>query len=211
MWEALSHPWQACVEEAWAAYCAGSFPIGAAITETSGNIITRGRNRIFESSAEDGQIHGHRLAHAEVNALLNLDYNIDPTTCTLYITTEPCPLCVGAICMAGVRTVKYAACDPTAGGKELLKATPFLRSRKICMTGPAWDAFEAVLVALRVERRFRMGKGKGIIVQALEAKVPTGARLGARLFETGQLWRMCETGVDAATMLNMLFTMLGEA
>jgi tRNA(adenine34) deaminase len=208
MWEALSLPWQACVEEAWVAYCAGSFPIGAAITDVSGSIIARGRNRVFESSAEAGQIHGHRLAHAELNALLNLDYSVDPTTCTLYSTTEPCPLCVGAICMAGVRTVKYAACDPTAGGIDILEATSFLRSRKITTIDPEWEEFEAVLVALRVEHRFRMGKGRGIIVQALHGAVPHGAKLGAQLFETGQLRRMCETGVDAGTMLNKLFTML---
>jgi len=207
-WDALSYPWQACVQEAWAAHCAGSLPIGAVITDQSGNIIARGRNRIFESSAEDRQIHGHRLAHAELNALLNLADTIDPTTCVLYSTTEPCALCAGAIGMSGVRTVKYAACDPTAGGIALLEATPFLRGRKINVTGPEWGNFEAVLVALRVAQRYRKGLGQGIIVRALESTVPRGTALGAWLFETGHIQRMCEAGVDAASMLNELFILL---
>jgi tRNA(Arg) A34 adenosine deaminase TadA len=73
MWHTLALPWQTCVEEAWAAYCAGSIPIGAAITDANGQIIACGRNRIFELTAEDGYLCGTRLAHAEVNALLKLD------------------------------------------------------------------------------------------------------------------------------------------
>jgi tRNA(adenine34) deaminase len=211
MWAALSLPWQACVEQAWIAYCAGSLPIGAVVTDAAGKIIVRGRNRIFERRAEEGQVHGHRLAHAELNALLNLEDQIDPTVCALYSTTEPCPLCAGAICMSGVRSVKYAACDPTAGGIDLLEATPFLRSRQISVIGPEWKEFEAVLVALRVEQRYRKGKGAGIIVQALEARVPAGARLGARLFESETLQRMCQTGVEAQEMLDELFSMLGKS
>jgi tRNA(Arg) A34 adenosine deaminase TadA len=208
MWEKLAYPWQVCVEEAWAAYCAGSLPIGAVVTDMAGNVIARGRNRIFERGAEDGQVHGRRLAHAEVNALLNLDFNIDPTTCVLYVTTEPCPLCLGALCISGVRTLKYAARDPTAGSVDLLGATPFLRSRQISVAGPESNDFEAVLVALRVERRFQMGAGAGVVVRNLEAAVPRGARLGTRLFETGRLQRMCEAGVGAPAMLDELFAML---
>jgi len=210
MWAALSIPWQACVEEAWTAYCAGSLPIGAVVTDAAGNIIVRGRNRIFERRAEARQVHGHRLAHAELNALLNLEDHIDPAGCVLYSTTEPCALCAGAIGMSGVQTVKYAACDPTAGGIELLEATPFLRSRQISVTGPEWKEFEAVLVALRVEHRYRKDKGTGIIVQALKARVPEGAGLGARLFETETLQRMCEMDVAAQSMVNELFSMLGK-
>src|SRR3712207_9038209 len=66
-----------------------------------GNVLSRGRNKIHERSGEGGTLFGHKLAHAEVNALLKLDYHRhDPRACTLYTTTEPCPLCVGALRMA---------------------------------------------------------------------------------------------------------------
>jgi len=54
LWEALTVPWRACLEEAWAAYRAGSLPIGAAIADPAGSVIARGRNRIHEHEADGG-------------------------------------------------------------------------------------------------------------------------------------------------------------
>ena len=51
LWECLSAPWRACMEEAWTAYCAGSVPIGAVITDAVGQVIAHGRNCIFEDHA----------------------------------------------------------------------------------------------------------------------------------------------------------------
>src|SRR6185503_3116115 len=77
VWADVPLPWRACLEEAWAAYRAGSLPIGAVVLDTSGHIVGRGRNRIFEVAAElpDSRcLFGHRLAHAEINALLGVDH-----------------------------------------------------------------------------------------------------------------------------------------
>ncbi|MEX2534009.1 MAG: integrase core domain-containing protein [Trueperaceae bacterium] len=46
--ETLTKPWQACLSLAWEAYCAGSLPIGAIITDDQGKILARGRNRLAE-------------------------------------------------------------------------------------------------------------------------------------------------------------------
>ena len=116
IWHRLSSPWQACVEEAWTAYCRGSLPIGSAITDSHGKILARGRNRIYEQSAEGNLLYGHRLAHAEMNALIRVAWHeIDARTCVLYTTTEPCPLCVGAVRMTRVGEVRYASRDGAAG------------------------------------------------------------------------------------------------
>ena len=48
MWSQLSEPWQACLQEAWTAYCHGSHPVGAVINDAAGYLLTRGRNRVFE-------------------------------------------------------------------------------------------------------------------------------------------------------------------
>ena len=95
MWESLSSAWQA--------YCAGTVPIGAVVTDASGQILSRGRNRIFEMQGEDSYLYGQTLAHAEINALITLDVGrAERHGCILYTTVEPCPLCMGAffICPA---------------------------------------------------------------------------------------------------------------
>ena len=89
----MSEPWRVCLEEAWEAYRAGSIPIGAAVVDAEGRVGSRGRNRIYEGDAPAPFLAGHRLAHAEVNALGALDHTPpDPQVCTLYTTPEPCPL-----------------------------------------------------------------------------------------------------------------------
>src|SRR5579871_1790776 len=103
LWHQLAPAWQACLAEAWAAYCAGSLPIGAVVVSSDGAIVGRGRNRIFESSpvhSRATEVAGSRLAHAEINALLSVDHAaLSLRECVLYTTLEPCALCVGAIRM----------------------------------------------------------------------------------------------------------------
>src|SRR5213592_3905917 len=107
----LAMPWRVCLEEAWVAYRAGSLPIGAAVVGPGGGIVGRGRNRIFETDAEEVQapcLAGHRLAHAEINALVSVDHAaLSIRECVLYTTLEPCALCVGAIRMLGIHSVRY--------------------------------------------------------------------------------------------------------
>lgn len=101
IWQRLSQVWQSCIEGAWEAYCHGSLPHGAVITDAQGNIVARGRNRIREQTAEGRQFARNRLAHAELNALFDLDwYNVDVYSCKLYSIIEPCAMCIGAVRMA---------------------------------------------------------------------------------------------------------------
>ena len=113
LWERIGPTWRAAMEEAWAAYSAGTVPVGAVLVDPDGAIVARGRNRIFDTAVA-GQIGGSRLAHAEVNALLGLAGSpVDPRSLALYTTAEPCPLCMGAIVMANVREIHYAAREPS--------------------------------------------------------------------------------------------------
>ena len=212
MWNRLSRPWQACVEEAWAAYGAGSFPIGAVIADATGQVLTRGRNRTFDTIAEDGYLSGTRLAHAEVNALLPLDkLGIDPERCILYTTAEPCPLCAGAIRMARVCTIQYASHDPPAGSSGLLTSTPFFRKRPISIIGPQDHAFEDAMVALRAERAYRVGGAAAQwVLESLYAELPRGAHLGERLGATGYLQQLWQRGITAGSMLDELARLLKE-
>jgi tRNA(adenine34) deaminase len=189
MWDQLTQEWRGCLEEAWTAYCMGSLPIGSVIADTHGRILARGRNRIHEPPTRSDWFAGHRLAHAEINALIQIDWNvIDPGSCTLYTTTEPCPLCVGAIRMILLGEVHYAARDITAGSAVLFEATPFLRRGHIKVVGPEHVGLEVILVAMLVEYAL----GYAILntttrYEQLASMDTDGAKLGRRLFASRQL------------------------
>lgn len=214
MWNELTLPWQACLEEAWAAYCAGSVPIGAAVCDATGLLLSRGRNRIADplpSVAPDPQrpvIH-HDLAHAELNALLALplagwDKTLpnSPRQWTLYTTMEPCPLCLGAFYMSGLRQLHYAARDSYAGSVNLLGATPYLSRKPITVTGPH-AALEPLSVALLIERTLRAHPGPDTqkVLDLWRQTTPRGVALGERLFEKQTLPSLQAAGATAAAML----------
>jgi tRNA(adenine34) deaminase len=206
IWDDLAPPWRCCLEEAWTAYRAGSLPIGAAITDASGRIIARGRNRIFEPAAPDGLLAGHRLAHAEMNALLALDHaGIDRRAGILYTTTEPCPLCIGAARIYGLRDVRYASRDAAAGSIDLLAANAFMRRGAVAVTHPPSAALEAVIIAMHVERNLERWGGDGTWVQgAWERDSPAGVALGQALYDSGELRAWAGDGLPVESVVGRL-------
>ena len=88
----------------------GEAPVGCVITDSSGNIIGRGRNRREKEKSA--------TAHAELDAITEAckaigDWRL--SGCTLYVTLEPCPMCAGAIIMSRIRRVFYGARDKLTG------------------------------------------------------------------------------------------------
>lgn len=84
-------------------------PVGAVIIH-NGDIISAGRNRRETSQ--------NALAHAEIEAinkacLLLGQWRLNE--CSLYVTLEPCHMCMGAIINARVREVFFGAYDLKAG------------------------------------------------------------------------------------------------
>jgi tRNA(adenine34) deaminase len=208
----LSRPWQICLEEAWAAYCAGSLPIGACVVDAEGNILSRGRNRILETQAETPYVCENTLAHAELNALLALKVDRPIRhTASLYTTTEPCPLCLGAFYMSSVRTLYFAAREPYAGSTNLLGTTPYLSRKPIKVFGPGEPTLEATVTALAVEAELRCGHSlASAVIQSWRQIIPAGVALGERLHQSGELRRMREEGWTAAQMVDALYAMLSR-
>lgn len=207
VWAHLSEPWRASVDMAWQGYCAGSLPIGAVVADARGNVLSRGRNRIHEESGEDSYLFAHKLAHAEVNALLALDYaRYDPAQCVLYTTTEPCPLCVGAVRMADIGELRYAAREPWGGSATMFETVPYLKRGNIRVSGPEDGRLEEILVAVQIERFLRL-KPKVLVhfLSAYEAVMPAAVRAGRRLYLSGALHE-----VDAAETPVMLRTVSRE-
>ncbi len=99
-----------------------------------------------------GQICGHKLAHAEINALLAVSLPHDEfRQLAIYTTMEPCPLCMGAIYMAGVRRIYYACRDSYAGSIDMLGSTPYLSRKPIKAFGPPRGDLENILAAIQTE------------------------------------------------------------
>ena len=204
LWARLSLPWRACVELAWEAYRAGSLPIGAVVADAGGNVLSRGRNRIHERYGEDGHLFGNKLAHAELNALVTLDHDgRDPVECTLYTTTEPCPLCVGALRMSDVREVRYAAREPWGGSAAMFETVPYLKRGNVRVAGPEDRVLEDILVALLIARFLHLEPE--ILERFLatyEARMPHPVGAGRRLYRSGALDGI--SGADAQGMISVV-------
>jgi tRNA(adenine34) deaminase len=201
MWSDLLEPWQVCFELAWEAYCEDCIPIGAVVTDAGGKIVSRGRNRIYPRWMwELGPSPGAEIAHAELEALQRLDYNgLDQHSCSLYTTTEPCPMCMGTFYMSGVRSLHFAARDPFAGSSNMLGTTWYLSQKPIQVSGPELS-LESTIVSLFVEQELGFHEGKfpeGSFWEIYGKVVPEGIGLGRRLFELGTVKKMRKSGMAA--------------
>jgi tRNA(adenine34) deaminase len=203
VWEELYEPWRACAEEAWEAYRCGSLPIGAVVTDAHGNILSRGRNRIHERSGPPGAVFGHKLAHAELNALLSFDHHEnDPCAGVLWTTTEPCPLCAGAARMTDVGGLRYAAREPWGGSATMFETVPYLERGGVRIVGPEDGQLEGVLVALQVERFLRL---RPTILERFlrlyEGSMPEATTAGRRLYLSGLLRTMAKERAPVSEVL----------
>jgi tRNA(adenine34) deaminase len=210
MWEELEFPWQIALEEAWAAYCAGSLPIGAVVTDAAGALLSRGRNRIHENTAPAALIAGSPLAHAEINALLALDYPfIDRHNCHIYTVTEPCPLCMGAIYVTGIYNIHYASRDPWAGSTDLLGKTPYLSRKPVQVFHPSDPDLEAVIVSLFVEYDALKDTGPSTsVIQSIATFAPDAVALGQSMAATGVLRRLRAMNTSAKEMVETIVSHL---
>ncbi|CAM4035643.1 nucleoside deaminase [Deinococcus marmoris] len=189
--ETLSPGWHAALAEAWEAYLHGSYPIGACVVDANGAVIARGRNRLGEPrSVEGGFIAGHDLAHAEINALLNLAATPRPECYgwTVLTTVEPCPQCAGAIAMSGVRGMAYAAPDPWAGCTRLLTDDPYVSGKQM-RVGRAPEDVQRVALRLKAhalwEEESPVDERK--VLDSFAAQFPADVAFAERLYQSGQL------------------------
>jgi len=103
------------------AAAAGEVPVGAVIVR-NGAIVARGANRPVASSDP--------TAHAEIMALRRAARqaaNYRLPDCDLFVTVEPCAMCLGAAVQARVRRIVYGADDPKAGAVSSVMRFPFGR------------------------------------------------------------------------------------
>ena len=100
---------RAALAEASKAADAGEVPVGAVVV-TGNEVVAAGHNRSISDSDPSG--------HAEVLALRSAAESIGNhrlAGATLYVTLEPCVMCVGAAAQARVDRIVFGAYDRKAG------------------------------------------------------------------------------------------------
>jgi tRNA(adenine34) deaminase len=88
-------------------------PVGAVLVDADGQLLAAGHNQPI--SACDPSAHAEIVTLRKAALMLN-NYRLPGTT--LYVTLEPCTMCVGALVHARVKRLVYAASEPRSGAIE---------------------------------------------------------------------------------------------
>lgn len=111
------------LEQARLAQTMGEVPVGAVLVNAHGDVLAAGANAVIGLSDP--------TAHAEIVALRQAakslgNYRLPGTT--LYVTLEPCAMCLGALFHARVARIVFGAYDPKTGacGSKLDLTAPDL-------------------------------------------------------------------------------------
>jgi len=100
------------LDEARAAGLRGEVPIGAVLADgSSGDVLARAGNSMI--SLNDPTAHAEILV---VRSAAEARGNYRLNDAVLYVTLEPCTMCTGAISLARLVRVVFAAQDPKGGG-----------------------------------------------------------------------------------------------
>ena len=100
---------QEALKEAALAEELAEVPIGAVIVH-DGQIVGRGHN--LRETSNDPTTHAEMIAIRQAAEKLGSWRLLD---CTLYVTLEPCVMCMGAIILARIQYLVYGCRDPRVG------------------------------------------------------------------------------------------------
>jgi len=144
------HFMDAALEQAQLAFAAGEVPIGA-VAVVDDAIVARAFNQPI--GACDPTAHAEVLVLRETARRLG---NYRLTQVSVYVTIEPCLMCVGALVHARVREVVYGAAEPKTGALvSSLRAldAPGLNHRFQVAAGVREDACVELMQRFFQERR----------------------------------------------------------
>ena len=101
----------------------GEVPVGAVVV-LENKVLNRGRNMAI--SRKDP------TAHAEIVAIRKACQKVKNyrlVDCDLYVTLEPCAMCLGAAIHARIRRLVYGAPDPKNGAVKSIMNFPFEKTQ----------------------------------------------------------------------------------
>jgi tRNA(Arg) A34 adenosine deaminase TadA len=119
------------IELAAEARAAGDMPFGSLLVGPDGAVLVEDRNTVLTSN--------DITAHPELKTALWASRNLEPGTAartTMYTSTEPCPMCKGAIARSGLGRVVFALSGEQFAGLEP-SGTPSPDAAQVAYEGPA--------------------------------------------------------------------------
>jgi len=130
-------------------------PIGAVLVDAQGMIIGRGYNQTHKK--KDGLAHAELIAIKQAQNKLS-DWRLEGAA--MYITLEPCLMCLGAMANARVAKVCYILADPLFGSvesrftkKQFAKLFPKLIVEKLPDDGSVRAMMKEFFVTLRSRQK----------------------------------------------------------
>ena len=141
---------RAALAEAAKAAQAGEVPVGAVVV-LDGRVIGTGFNQPI--SSHDPTAHAEVVALRAAAAAIG---NYRLTNATMYVTVEPCLMCVGAMVHARIGLVVYGAAEPKAGALQSMTSAhelPGLNHRLMTLGGMLEQESRELLQAFFRDRR----------------------------------------------------------
>jgi tRNA(adenine34) deaminase len=138
------------LEQAAKGAAGGEVPVGAVVV-LDGRLVGAGYNQPIGTSDP--------TAHAEIVAMRDAARTVENyrlTGAVLYVTVEPCLMCVGAMVHARIKTLVYGAAEPKSGavGSSFsAQELPGLNHRLEVVSGVLEDDCRAIIQAFFRERR----------------------------------------------------------
>lgn len=141
------------LKQASIAFKNGEVPVGAIVVDSDGNILSRGYNQIEKK--------GCQCAHAEIIAIQKACKKVGTWRldgCCIYVTLEPCLMCLGLIQLSRIRTLYFGAiCKEFGSGLKLAKKHKLYKKRLGIVGGlqekESIDILKQFFVKLRKKRK----------------------------------------------------------
>ena len=147
------------IAEAGKAQAKDEVPIGCVIVK-GGKIIARGHN--LRETSQDPAGHAELIAIRKAARKLGSWRLLDTV---LYVTLEPCTMCMGAVILARIPTVVFGCYDPKGGATGSiydLSSNPLLNHRVELLPGILESDCSRMLSNFFAELRMRKVKGRTV-------------------------------------------------
>ncbi|MDO4288384.1 MAG: nucleoside deaminase [Eubacterium sp.] len=143
------------IAEAKKAAAVGEVPVGAVVVRGN-EIIAAGHN--MKETLQDPTAHAEIIALREAARILGSWRLSD---CELYVTAEPCPMCMGAVLQCRLKALVYGTWESRYGAVEttaFLKAHPMLSNATEIYGGICEGECQAMLAAFFADARKKKGQ-----------------------------------------------------
>ena len=133
----------------------GEVPIGALVVNQDGIVIGRGYNCVEATQSQ--QNHAEMCAIAQATQAVG-SWRLD--NCWLYVTLEPCMMCIGLIRLSRIKGLVYGAKSPQFGfcAPEILAVPMYKEISLLVVSGVMEQEAKAVLQIFFKERRRANGE-----------------------------------------------------